>query len=84
MTESIEAIIKPELLIWARKSAGLTLTDVAKKTQVSEEKINEWETGKSTLSVSQLRRLAKVYKKPIAVFYLPEPPKPLKRKRTIA
>jgi Zn-dependent peptidase ImmA (M78 family)/DNA-binding XRE family transcriptional regulator len=75
MTESIEAIIKPELLIWARKSAGLTLTDVAKKTQVSEDKLNEWETGKSKLSVSQLRKLAKVYKRPIAVFYLPEPPK---------
>ena len=74
MTESIEAIIKPELLIWARKSAGLTLTDVAKKTQVSEEKINEWETGTSRPSISQLRKLAKVYKRPIAVFYLPEPP----------
>ena len=74
MTESIEAIIKPELLIWARKSAGLTLADAAKKAQVSENKLNEWETGKSTLSVSQLRKLAKVYKRPIAVFYLPEPP----------
>ena len=84
MTESIEAIIKPELLIWARKSAGLTLADAAKKAQVSEDKLNEWETGKSRPSISQLRKLGKVYKRPIAVFYLPEPPKPLKRKRTIA
>jgi len=74
MTESIEAIIKPELLIWARKSAGLTLADAAKKAQVSEDKLNEWETGKSRPSISQLRKLGKVYKRPIAVFYLPEPP----------
>jgi Zn-dependent peptidase ImmA (M78 family)/DNA-binding XRE family transcriptional regulator len=73
MTESIEAIINPELLVWARKSAGLKLADAAKKAQVSEDKLNEWETGKSTLSVSQLRRLAKIYKRPMAVFYLPEP-----------
>jgi len=74
MTESIEAIIKPELLIWARESTGLTLADAAKKTQVSEDRLNEWETDKSRPSISQLRKLGKVYKRPIAVFYLPEPP----------
>lgn len=74
MSESIEAIINPELLIWARKSAGLSISDAAKKAQVSEDKLSDWELGKSMLSISQLRKLGKIYKRPIAVFYLPEPP----------
>ena len=75
MPARIEAIINYELLIWARKSAGLDIYSVATKTYLKPEKIEEWEKGLSRPSIPQLRKLAAAYKRPIAVFFLPEPPK---------
>lgn len=38
------------------------------------DKIRAWEKGEGSPSISQLRKLGKAYKRPIAVFFLPEPP----------
>ncbi len=75
MARSAEAIINHDLLIWARESAGLTTEEAAKKARVSKERLENWEQRESRLSISQLRNLSSVYKRPIAVFYLPERPK---------
>ncbi len=74
MARSVEALVNPRLLSWARKTAGLDLGAAAQKARVGEEALDSWERGQSRPSVSQLRRLGKVYRRPIAVFYLPEPP----------
>jgi Zn-dependent peptidase ImmA (M78 family)/transcriptional regulator with XRE-family HTH domain len=71
----IEAIINPELLVWARDSASLSVDAAAKKAQVRPELLAEWETGAARPTVNQLRLLAEAYKRPLAVFYLPKPPK---------
>lgn len=75
MPRSPEALIEPSLLIWARKSAGFSTKDVAKKLNVKLEKVEAWESGKARPSVAQLRRLCPIYKRPLAVFFLPEPPR---------
>jgi len=75
MAERVEAIVKPELLIWARKSIGLDLTLAAKRAGTTEERLLNWEEGKQRPTISQLRRMGDVYKRPIAAFYLPAPPK---------
>jgi len=75
MVKSVKALIKPELLVWARKNAGLTVEVAAKKAQIKPEKLQSWETGKESPTVKQLRKLGNIYKRPMAVFYLPEPPK---------
>jgi Zn-dependent peptidase ImmA (M78 family) len=71
----IEAIINPELLVWARDSAGLTIEAAASKAHVKPERLAEWESGAARPTVNQLRLLAEAFKRPLAVFYLPKPPK---------
>jgi Zn-dependent peptidase ImmA (M78 family)/DNA-binding XRE family transcriptional regulator len=69
-----KALVKPELLVWARRSAKVSIEDAAKAVNVAAERIEEWEKGEDAPSVAQLRNLAKKYHFPLAVFYLPEPP----------
>jgi Zn-dependent peptidase ImmA (M78 family) len=76
MAPSVKAIIKPEILVWARKAAGYkNLGAAAAKIAVTPEKLASWESGLDAPTVIQLRKIAGVYKRPIAIFYLPEAPK---------
>lgn len=72
---SIIALPTPELLVWARQSIGMDHENVATKLKIESEAIQLWETGKEKPTLAQLRRLADIYKRPLAVFYLPERPK---------
>lgn len=74
MAKRIEALIRPELLIWARTTIGLEIARAAKKLQLSPGRLEEWERGDSRPTMVQLRKLARIYKRPLGVFYLPEPP----------
>jgi Zn-dependent peptidase ImmA (M78 family)/DNA-binding XRE family transcriptional regulator len=71
----VRANIEPSLLIWARESLGFSLAEAAKKLNVSEDRLRAWEAGEARPTIIQLRRMAEVYKRPLAVFFLPEPPK---------
>lgn len=75
MTVSVKALVKPQLLEWARTSAHLGLAEAARKAQVKVEQLAAWENGGSQPSIPQLRKLGRAYKRPLAVFYLPRPPK---------
>jgi Zn-dependent peptidase ImmA (M78 family)/transcriptional regulator with XRE-family HTH domain len=67
--------IEPSILIWARESIGLTQNDVAEKINKDIDTIKQWELGKAFPSLSQLEKLAySIYKRPLAVFFLPKPP----------
>jgi Zn-dependent peptidase ImmA (M78 family)/transcriptional regulator with XRE-family HTH domain len=72
---TVRAIVKPELLRWARESAAYTVDEAAKKARVTAERLTAWEEGERQPTVKQLRKLAGVYKRPLAVFYLPAPPR---------
>ena len=74
MAKSVPALINPEVLRWARSLMELELEYVAEKAGVEPQNLMQWEGGRSRPTVAQLRKLAKVYRFPIAVFYLPEPP----------
>ena len=75
MAKRVEALVKPELLTWARQTAGFALPDAARRAGVKSAKLEAWERGESRPTITQLRVLARVYKRPLAVFYLPEPPR---------
>ena len=75
MGEQIRAIVKPELLVWARTSAHFQPHVAAKKANVPVERLLEWEAGGSSPTINQLRTLANIYKRPLAVFFLPAAPK---------
>ena len=51
------------------------MEDAAKKISVKPEKLASWEAGEARPTIQQLRKLGRAYKRPLAVFYLPEPPK---------
>ncbi|MBI4964690.1 MAG: ImmA/IrrE family metallo-endopeptidase [Desulfomonile tiedjei] len=74
MPKSVQALIAPELLVWARNRAGFTVEQVAKKLSVRPERLEEWESGAKHPTINQLRQLAQIYKRPLAVFYLSAPP----------
>lgn len=76
MAKPVRALVLPEILTWARESAGYTATEeVAKKLQVKPERLASWEAGKNRPTINQLRKMATVYKRPLSVFYLQEVPR---------
>lgn len=54
--------------------ANLEPVAAARKIGAPDDKVDAWENGIGKPTVAQLRKLAKVYKRPLGVFYLPEPP----------
>jgi len=68
------AQIKPDLLRWARDTAGLSLEAAADKLKVKPGQLARWEAGDLPPTVPQLRKAADVYKRPLALFFLPAPP----------
>lgn len=71
---SVRAVIKPDLLVWARNTPGLSLEAAAKKLGVRPARLSDWEENRLSPTVTQLRKAASVYKRPLAVFFLPRPP----------
>jgi Zn-dependent peptidase ImmA (M78 family)/DNA-binding XRE family transcriptional regulator len=72
---SIKANVTPELLSWARRSAGYTLEEAAKKiNNMRADKLAAWEKGPDRPTVKQLYKLAEVYKRPVGTFFLSELP----------
>jgi Zn-dependent peptidase ImmA (M78 family) len=74
VAQSIPAIVEPSVLRWARESVGLIPVAAARKIGVPDGRIDEWETGAAAPTIAQLRKAAKVYKRSLGVFFLPEPP----------
>ena len=68
MAKRIEALANPKLLVWARKTSGLTLEAAADKMNITDDKLLKCEAGEIHLSLAELRKAAKVYKRPLAIF----------------
>lgn len=73
MGRSPRVEIENSILQWARETSGLDIPSVAKKVGTTPARIKEWEEG-GRLTIKQLRKLAKVYMRPIGLFFLPELP----------
>lgn len=69
------ANINPELLIWARETSGLTVEDASRRMRFKNpERLVAAERGDTKLTVPQLREAARVYRRPLAIFFLSHPP----------
>lgn len=74
MTSTL-AGVQPSVLKWARESQGYTAEDVAIHLKRDIEEVMAWEAGTATPTYSQLETMAYgLYKRPLAVFFLPAPP----------
>lgn len=73
--------INPSVLEWARKQAGLSLEEAARKGHVAgnknmvpAERLGLWESGREAPTRNQLENLAKAYYRPVLTFYMKAPP----------
>ena len=73
MAEYIQGI-NPTIIKWARERSGYTLEDIATSFNKDVKTISDWESGAAAPTYVQLEKLADTYKRPIAMFFFPEPP----------
>ena len=85
--KKVMGLATPSVLKWARETAGYSVDEVAAKLaqrgSVTASMVEEWEReGSSQPTYAQLESLAKLYRRPVVLFFLPEPPveEPLKDK----
>lgn len=74
MATRAQALVNPKLLEWSRKTAGFDRAAVAEKLQLPVDRLTAWETGLENPSIAQARKLSELYKRQLAVFFLPAPP----------
>ena len=70
-----KAQITPSVLKWARESARLSVEVAAAKVAVSPAKVGEWEDGQDQPTIRQAETLAKFYRRPFALLFLPSIPR---------
>ncbi len=70
-----KAFITTDILKWARESAKISVEDAAKKISVSPERYLTWENGNDFPTIRQAKILAKYFRRPFSLFFLPEIPK---------
>ena len=75
-------VIRPEILTWARETAGLSLEDAAQalglkevRGQTGTERLAALEAGTGEPSRPLLLKMSQAYRRPLLVFYLNQPPK---------
>ena len=66
--------INPDILKWARERSGYTVEVIAAFLKKDASIVNGWESGERAPTYVQLEKLADKYKRPIALFFFPEPP----------
>jgi Zn-dependent peptidase ImmA (M78 family)/DNA-binding XRE family transcriptional regulator len=70
----IAAEVNPALLAWAREQSGYQPDAVARRVGVAPDRLAAWESGDRKPTVRQAQVLARVYRRPFGVFFLPQPP----------
>ena len=73
MTQT-QTFIKPELVVWARERAGLSEEDLAKKMSVSPERLDDWQTGKASLTIREMEKLAQKTYTPLGYLFASKAP----------
>lgn len=76
MAARVKALANPPLITWARETAGFTTAEAAARLDIEEARLIGWESIDSDdrPSIPQLRKVAALFKRPLAVFYMAEPP----------
>ncbi|HOL83635.1 MAG TPA: ImmA/IrrE family metallo-endopeptidase [Caldisericia bacterium] len=73
-----EIKLQPGVLRTLREASGYSIEEIAKKLKISEEKMVSLEEGNVGITLAQIKKLANIYKRPLAAFFsdsIPELPK---------
>lgn len=68
------ANINTNMLIWARERSGIAVSEFARKCGVSQDKLNEWESGHRPLTFKQAMTYAEKAHIPFGYLFLVQPP----------
>ena len=71
---SPEIVVSSDVLKWARESSGYSIGDVAKKADLPQSTLEEWERKRSKIRYSVLNKLAGIFKRPTVALLLNAPP----------
>lgn len=66
--------VNPDILVWARETAGLAPEEAARRLSISQERLEAMEGGNSPPTRRQLLTIAEKYRRPLIAFYLQKPP----------
>lgn len=73
--------VNPEILVWARETAGLTREEAVRKLNIREafgatavDRLADLEAGATSPTRPTLVKMAKQYRRPLLTFYMSEPP----------
>jgi len=75
MSRTINIEIKPEILEWAINNSGWSKEEITNKLKISSNAFKGWLDNTKRPTLRQLENLAQVLKRPLAAFFLSEPPK---------
>jgi Zn-dependent peptidase ImmA (M78 family)/transcriptional regulator with XRE-family HTH domain len=71
--------VAPDVLIWARETAGLSVEAAAKKLKISPRRLAEFESGEREPTRNQIVAMSRRYYRPLVTFYLSKKPTDAKR-----
>ena len=73
--------VNPDILVWARETAGLSQEDAAQKLSVNSayghtpaQRMQRWEAGEDEPTRALLVKMAKHYRRPLLTFYMSNVP----------
>ena len=69
MRKSLEIKVKPEILKTLRETSGYTVEEIAKKLKTTVKRVDEIEKDIASFTLTQIKRLADVYCRPLAAFF---------------
>jgi len=72
---SLDVEVEPTVLQWAIGTSGWTYPEIIKKLKINPSTFQHWLTGETHPSLRQLEELSKTVKRPLAAFFLSQPPK---------
>lgn len=66
--------VTASVLQWARQESGYSLERASEKLAVKPERLAEWESGDRQPTMRQIETLARLYHRPLSLFFQPKPP----------
>lgn len=78
MPQTVNINVAPNVLLFARKSAGFSVDEVVaklKRKTIDQAIMMQWEEVGGEIPLTVLRNIAEAYKRPLTFFFLKEPPK---------
>lgn len=75
MARGTKIKIEKEVLSWARNSIGFSLEEASRKTTIPANNLEKWEKESSEIYLSDIKKIARKYKRQLSFFFLPSAPK---------